>query len=109
MWWRRLTKQGFLFVFDRVTGKPVSGQLKSARFPKSDMPGEESWPTQPFPTVLPPFSRQKFTEDDVNPYISDPKELAKFKAAIAKSKNLGSVHASRLDGHHGGSWQQRRG
>jgi quinoprotein glucose dehydrogenase len=82
------TKQGFLFVFDRVTGKPI-WPVEERKVPKSDMPGEESWPTQPFPTVIPPFSRQKFTEDDVNPYISDPIELAKFKAAFAKSKNLG--------------------
>jgi quinoprotein glucose dehydrogenase len=60
------TKQGFLFVFDRVTGKPI-WPVDERKVPKSDVPGEESWPTQPFPTVLPPFSRQVFTADDVNP------------------------------------------
>lgn len=82
------TKQGFLFVFDRVTGKPI-WPIEERKVAKSDMPGEESWPTQPFPTAPPPFARQKFTADDVNPYISDPKELAKFREAIAKSRNLG--------------------
>jgi quinoprotein glucose dehydrogenase len=67
------TKQGFLFVFDRVTGKPI-WPVEERAVPKSDMPGEESWPTQPFPTAPPPFSRQRFTVDDVNPYILDTDE-----------------------------------
>jgi len=71
------TKQGFLFVFDRVTGKPI-WPVEERKVPKSDMPGEESWPTQPFPTAPPPFSRQRFTVDDVNPYLTDPKEIAKI-------------------------------
>jgi hypothetical protein len=33
------------------------------------MPGEQAWPTQPHPTVPPPYARQKMTADDVNPFI----------------------------------------
>src|SRR5580704_9530063 len=64
------TKQGFLFVFDRVTGQPL-WPIEERAVPKSDVPGEEAWPTQPFPTKPPPFARQSFTESDLNPYISD--------------------------------------
>jgi quinoprotein glucose dehydrogenase len=62
------SKQGFLYVFDRVTGGPL-WPIEERPVPKSDMPQEESWPTQPFPTAPPPFARQKFTIDDLNPYI----------------------------------------
>jgi quinoprotein glucose dehydrogenase len=102
------TKQGFLFVFDRVTGKPI-WPVEERRVPKSDVPGEESWPTQPFPTVLPPFSRQKFTAEDVNPYIADPKEIAKFKEVIANARNLGlftppaMMNTMEIPGNNGGA------
>ena len=66
------TKHGFLFVFDRVTGKPI-WPIEERKVPQTDVPGEETWPTQPFPTAPPPFARQKFTVDDVNPYMLDPK------------------------------------
>ena len=45
----QLTKQGLAFVFDRVTGKPV-WPIEERPVPASDMPGEQAWPTQPFPT-----------------------------------------------------------
>jgi glucose dehydrogenase len=63
------TKQGFLFVFNRLTGEPL-WPVEERPVPKSDVPGEDSWPTQPFPTRPPPFARQSFTEKDINPYIS---------------------------------------
>src|SRR5215813_9788653 len=59
-------KTGFLYVFDRVTGTPV-WPIEEKPVPKSDMPGEETWPTQPFPTNPPPFVRQSFSMDDVSP------------------------------------------
>jgi quinoprotein glucose dehydrogenase len=102
------TKQGFLFVFDRVTGKPI-WPVEERKVPKSDVPGEESWPTQPFPTVLPPFSRQTATADDVNPYMLDPKEVAKFKDVVAHSRNLGLftppafVNTMEIPGNNGGA------
>jgi quinoprotein glucose dehydrogenase len=45
----QLTKQGLVFVFDRTTGAPV-WPIQERPVPPSDMPGEKSWPTQPFPT-----------------------------------------------------------
>jgi glucose dehydrogenase len=64
------TKQGFLFVLNRLTGEPL-WPVEERPVPQSDVPGEESWPTQPFPTKPPPFARQSFTEKDINPYISE--------------------------------------
>ena len=60
-------KTGFLYVFDRVTGAPI-WPIEERPVPKSDMPGEQSWPTQPFPTNPPPFSKQSFSVDDINPH-----------------------------------------
>ena len=51
-------KTGFLYVFDRVTGKPV-WPIEERPVPKSDMAGEHAWPTQPFPTAPPPFADAK--------------------------------------------------
>jgi quinoprotein glucose dehydrogenase len=66
------SKTGYLYVFDRVTGQPI-WPIEERPVPHTTtVPGEELWPTQPFPTSPPPFSRQKFTADDVNPYILTP-------------------------------------
>jgi quinoprotein glucose dehydrogenase len=58
------TKQGFLFVLDRVTGEPV-WPIEERAVPKGDVPGEWYSPTQPFPTKPPPFERQGVSEDDL--------------------------------------------
>ncbi len=59
----QLTKQGFAFVFDRVTGKPV-WPIEERPVPASDVDGEHAWPTQPFPTKPPAFTDQGVTLDD---------------------------------------------
>ncbi len=59
----QLTKQGFAFVFDRVTGVPM-WPIEERPVPQSDVPGEETSPTQPFPTRPPAFSAQGVTLDD---------------------------------------------
>ena len=50
------SKNGFLYVFDRVTGEP-RWPIVERPVPKSDMPGEQASPTQPYPTVLHRFER----------------------------------------------------
>jgi len=62
-------KQGFLWVFDRTNGKPL-WPIEERKVPKSDVPGEEAWPTQPFPTKPPAFARQSLTDKDLNPFLS---------------------------------------
>ena len=63
----QVSKQGFVWVFNRVTGEPL-WPIEERAVPRSDMPGEKAWPTQPFPTKPPPFARQTFTVDDLSPY-----------------------------------------
>jgi len=60
----QVTKQGFAFVFDRVTGQPV-WPIEERPVPRSTTPGEDTSPTQPFPTRPPPFERQGVTVDDL--------------------------------------------
>jgi len=59
----QLTKMGWSFVFDRVTGKPV-WPIEERAVPSSDVPGEHAWPTQPFPTKPPAFEQQGVSLDD---------------------------------------------
>ena len=58
------SKMGFLFVFDRETGEPV-WPIEERQVPESDVPGERTSPTQPFPTRPAPFARQGLTEADL--------------------------------------------
>jgi quinoprotein glucose dehydrogenase len=90
------TKQGFLFVFERETGKPL-WPIEERPVPKSDVPGEESWPTQPFPTKPPAFARQSFTEKDINPYLSD-EEKARVKEMLQTWRNEGLFTPPSLKG-----------
>jgi len=82
-----VSKQGFVWVFNRVTGEPL-WPINEKPVPRSDMLGEETWPTQPFPTWPPPFARQKFTVDDLRPSLSA-EERAKFRDEILSARNEG--------------------
>lgn len=55
----QMTKMSTLFIFDRVTGEPIFG-MEERPVPQSDVPGEATWPTQPFPIQPPPLSRTTF-------------------------------------------------
>ncbi len=81
------TKFGFLYVLDRLTGEPL-WPVEERPVPQSDMPSEASWPTQPFPTAPPPFARQKFTLDDINPYL-DPQERERIRNILVNARNEG--------------------
>jgi quinoprotein glucose dehydrogenase len=80
-------KTGFMYVFDRLTGQPL-WPIDERAVPPSDVPGEQAWPTQPFPTVVPPFARQTWSLADVNPYLR-PADHAAFLARASKARNLG--------------------
>jgi quinoprotein glucose dehydrogenase len=56
------TKQGFLFVLDRVTGKPLF-PVTAVPIPRSDVPGETTSPVQPSSTIPAPYARQHLSED----------------------------------------------
>jgi quinoprotein glucose dehydrogenase len=83
----QVSKQGFVWVFNRVTGEPI-WPIEERPVPKSDMPGETAWPTQPFPTKPPPYARQKFTIDDLSPYLSA-EDRARFRDQILSARNEG--------------------
>jgi quinoprotein glucose dehydrogenase len=101
------TKQGLLFVFNRETGEPL-WPIEERPVPQSDVPGEQSWPTQPFPTQPPPFARQRFTVDDINPYISA-EEQAAIREQLTTYRNEGPYTPPSLQGtimlpgHNGGA------
>ena len=81
------TKQGFLFVLDRTTGVPL-WPVEEREVPQSDVPGEHSSKTQPFPTLPKPFARQSFTEKDVNPYLPEEEQNC-IRQLLRESRNEG--------------------
>jgi glucose dehydrogenase len=100
------TKQGFLFVFDRLTGEPI-WPIEDRPVPQTDVPGEWTAPTQPFPTWPPPFAKQRFTEEDINPYL--PQEAQdELRARLRTYRNEGlftppSFEGTvQMPGHNGG-------
>ncbi|MCX5756168.1 MAG: PQQ-binding-like beta-propeller repeat protein [Gemmatimonadetes bacterium] len=60
----QITKQAFVYTFDRVTGKPV-WPIEERAVPQTDVPGERTSPTQPYPTKPPPFDLQGVTVNDL--------------------------------------------
>lgn len=56
------TKQGFLYLFDRTSGRPLF-PIQEQPFPASNVPGEKTSPTQPVPLAPAPFARQRLTEE----------------------------------------------
>jgi glucose dehydrogenase len=103
------TKQGFLYVFDRKTGQPI-WPIEERPVPQGTIvPGEALWPTQPFPTAPPPFSRQRFTVEDLNPHILTSDEREQFKQRVARARNdgpftpIGFDDVIHMPGNQGGS------
>ncbi|HEX5046387.1 MAG TPA: PQQ-binding-like beta-propeller repeat protein [Gammaproteobacteria bacterium] len=92
------TKQAFLYVFDRVTGKPL-WPIEERPVPKGDVPGEWYSPTQPFPTKPPAYDRQGVT---VNDLIDFTPELRKEALEVASWHKLGPLFTppvvSNIDG-----------
>src|SRR5450432_3127209 len=82
-----VTKQGFTYVFDRVTGEPV-WPIVERPVPQSDVPGEKTAATQPFPTKPPAFDRQGTSLDDLIDFTPEIKAAA---VAIAGQYQLGPL------------------
>ncbi|MDQ3418306.1 MAG: hypothetical protein M3541_05915 [Acidobacteriota bacterium] len=79
------TKQGWLYVFDRVTGEPI-WPMPETPVLKSDVPGEVSSPTQPIPSRPAPYSQQGLVETDLIDYTPAIKEAA---LKLAKACRMG--------------------
>lgn len=60
------TKQGYVFIFDRVTGKPIYDvEERPVVAGDNQTPGDENWPTQPFPVKPPPIARNSFEPNEI--------------------------------------------
>ncbi|MBW3534902.1 MAG: PQQ-binding-like beta-propeller repeat protein, partial [Gemmatimonadetes bacterium] len=81
------TKQGFSYVLNRETGEPV-WPIEERAVPRSDIPGERTSPTQPFPTRPAPFEHQGITEDDL---IDFTPELRAEALEIARNYRMGPL------------------
>lgn len=61
------SKLGYIYTFNRDTGEPLF-PIEERPVPASDIPGEQAWPTQPFPLKPAPYARQSITKDDISNY-----------------------------------------
>ena len=78
----QITKSGYVFLFNRETGKPLF-PIEYRKVPQSDVEGEKTAATQPFPLLPPPFARQEFT-----PAIVTDRTPAAHKAVLARLRKL---------------------
>jgi quinoprotein glucose dehydrogenase len=95
----QIAKSGFVFLFDRESGKPLF-PIDERAVPASSLSGERTWPTQPFPLKPIPFARQALGESDV----TDPKRFRTLRsgALFTPPSREGSVVLPGFDG--GGEW-----
>jgi quinoprotein glucose dehydrogenase len=111
----QVTKMGLAFVFDRVTGKPV-WPIEERRVPQSDVPGEKTSRTQPFPTRPAPFEPQGLRREDLIDFTPELKRQAleivshyRFgppylpPSVVMEGGNRGSLLRPSLSG--GANWQ----
>ncbi|MBV9155478.1 MAG: PQQ-binding-like beta-propeller repeat protein [Acidobacteriaceae bacterium] len=82
-----ISKTGLLYVLDRRTGKPVFG-MEERPVPQSDVPGEQSWPTQPFPLKPPPLARNSFNKSEITTVTP---EQEKFCTDLFTQKGEGNM------------------
>ena len=83
----QVTKMGFVFILDRLTGKPLF-PVEERPVPQSDVPGETSWPTQPFPVKPPPLVRQSFSETDISDVTPEAHRACTELAHSLKNKGM---------------------
>ena len=83
----QITKQGYIFVLDRITGKPLF-PIQETAFPADGVTGEVPFATQPIPTLPMPFTRQGFTEKNLNSFVADRDSLT----ALIKKARTGSAY-----------------
>lgn len=92
------TKQGFLFVFDRVTGEPI-WPIEERPVATSNVPGERTAPTQPFPTKPAPYEVQGTSEDTL---IDLTPELKQEALEIARRYKMGPLFTPPITRDEGG-------
>jgi quinoprotein glucose dehydrogenase len=102
----QLTKTGFCWLLDRATGKPLFG-MREVPAAKSDVPGEQSWPTQPEPLKPPPLAKLSFTKDDVTNISPEAREFVLAKLDVLRHGERYTPPSERgsiiIPGFHGGA------
>jgi quinoprotein glucose dehydrogenase len=81
------TKMGHLFVLDRETGVPIF-PVEEIAVPPSEIPGEQSWPTQPFPPASLRYGQQKFTEAEVTDISAEAADLIREKLSEMRTGDI---------------------
>jgi quinoprotein glucose dehydrogenase len=84
----QVTKMGFTFVFDRTTGTPLF-DIEERPVPPSEVPGEQAYPTQPFPLKPPPYARQSISRDELTGVTP---ESRAFCEKLIEGAVLGSIY-----------------
>jgi glucose dehydrogenase len=101
----QVTKMGFVFVFDRATGKPLF-QVEERPVPQSNVPGEVTWSTQPIPLKPPALTRQSMRRNEISRV--SPESQAYCTELFDKLINRGMYTPAGLEptlmfpGYHGG-------
>lgn len=104
----QITKQGFVFLFDRVTGKPLFPIIEK-KVQGSLLKGEKAWLTQPYPIIPKPYARlsNEIKDNDINPYAENKEELKQTLSSLNKGWHdapsvKGNLILPGFDG--GGEW-----
>jgi hypothetical protein len=101
----QLTKMGFVFMFDRVTGEPI-WPIQERSVPPSDVPGEEAWPTQPVPVRPPSIAPQGVSIDDA--FDLTPELKGEAVAEMKKYRHWPAVYAAQPAGNTDAAGDHRR-
>jgi glucose dehydrogenase len=101
-----VTKMGFVFIFNRLTGKPLF-PIEERSVPQSDVPGEETWPTQPFPVKPPALTRQSMTRAEISKVTPESERYCtELYDKMTESKGMYSPAGLKpvvmFPGYHGG-------
>ncbi len=104
----QITKQGFVFLFDRETGKPLFPIIEK-KVQGSLLKGEKAWLTQPYPIIPKPYARlsNEIKNNDINPYAENKEELKQTLSSLNKGWHdapsvKGNLILPGFDG--GGEW-----
>lgn len=104
----QISKQGFVFLFDRVSGKPLF-PIVEKKVAASTLSGEKAWLTQPYPTLPKPYARlsSEIGLNDINPYSENRDELKRVLSGLerkwhAAPSEKGNLILPGFDG--GGEW-----
>ena len=95
------SKQAWLYVFDRVTGKPI-WPIVERPVPQSDTPGEKTSKTQPFVTKPAPYARNSFDQNDLIDFTPDLRAKA---LDVLKQYKVGPMYTAPVLGKIGGPYK----